>query len=97
MKKARKRVENKVVNVILLGQVNKKVFLQTTTNYYDQYGGSSGSATTRSNYGGGTTTNYYDQYGGSTSSVTTRSNYGGGTTTNYVWWKLRLVNYQTKL
>lgn len=29
MKKARKRVENKVVNVILLGQVNKKQILQT--------------------------------------------------------------------
>ena len=56
---------------------------QYTTNYYDQYGGSTGSATTRSNYGGGTTTNYYDQYGGSTGSATTRSNYGGGTTTSY--------------
>ena len=35
-----------------------------TTNYYDKYGGSIGSSTTRQNYGGGTTTNYYDQYGG---------------------------------
>ena len=50
---------------------------------YNQYGSSTGSATTRSNYGGGTTTNYYDQYGGSTGSATTRSNYGGGYTTNY--------------
>ena len=33
---------------------------QYKTNYYDQYGGSTGSATTRSNYVGGTTTNYYD-------------------------------------
>ena len=54
-----------------------------TTNYYDQYGGSTGSAKTRSNYGGGTTTNYYDQYGGSIGSSTTRSNYSGGTTTTY--------------
>ena len=37
---------------------------QYNTNYYDQYGGSTGSATTRSNYSGGYTTNYYDQYGG---------------------------------
>lgn len=36
---------------------------QYNTNYYDQYGNNTGSATTRSNYGGGTTTNYYDQYG----------------------------------
>ena len=56
---------------------------QYNTNYYNQYGGSMGSATTRSNYGGGTTTNYYDQYGGSIGSSTTRSNYGGGTTTTY--------------
>ena len=56
---------------------------QYNTNYYNQYGGSTGSATTRSNYGGGTTTNYYDQYGGSIGSSTTRSNYGGGTTTTY--------------
>ena len=56
---------------------------QYNTNYYDQYGGSTGSATTRSNYGGGTTTNYYDQYGGSIGSSTTRQNYGGGTTTTY--------------
>ena len=55
----------------------------TKLEYYDQYGGSTGSATTRSNYGGGTTTNYYDQYGGSIGSSTTRQNYGGGTTTTY--------------
>ena len=35
----------------------------TTTNYYDKYGGSIGSSTTRENYGGGTTTTYYDAYG----------------------------------
>ena len=58
-------------------------FAQYTTNYYNQYGASTGSATTRSNYGGGTTTNYYDQYGRSVGSSTTRSNYGGGSTTTY--------------
>ena len=52
---------------------------QYNTNYYNQYGSSIGSSTTRSNYGGGYTTNYYDQYGGNTGSATTRSNYGGGT------------------
>ena len=36
---------------------------QYNTNYYNQYGGSIGSSTTRQNYGGGTTTTYYDQYG----------------------------------
>ena len=35
----------------------------TKLEYYDQYGGSIGSSTTRSNYGGGTTTTYYDAYG----------------------------------
>ena len=49
---------------------------QYTSNYYNQYGSSIGSATTRSNYGGGYTTNYYNQYGASTGSSTTRSNYG---------------------
>ena len=49
----------------------------------NQYGGSIGSSTTRSNYGGGYTTNYYNQYGGNTGSATTNSNYGGGVTTNY--------------
>ena len=38
-------------------------FAQYTTNYYDQYGQSTGSAKTQSNYGGGVTTTYYDQYG----------------------------------
>ena len=38
---------------------------QYTTNYYNQYGGSIGSSTTHSNYGGGTTTTYYDAYGNS--------------------------------
>ena len=56
---------------------------QYNTNYYNQYGGSIGSSTTRSNYSGGYTTNYYNQYGGSTGCATTRSNYSGGTTTNY--------------
>ena len=36
---------------------------QYNTNYYDQYGGSIGSSTTRKNYSGGTTTTYYDAYG----------------------------------
>ena len=45
---------------------------QYNTNYYDQYGGSTGSATTRSNYSGGTTTTYYDQYGGYLGSSTNR-------------------------
>ena len=36
---------------------------QYNTNYYNQYGGSIGSSTTRENYGGGTTTTYYDAYG----------------------------------
>lgn len=38
-------------------------YAQSTTNYYNQYGRSTGSSTTRSNIGGGTTTTYYDQYG----------------------------------
>ena len=58
-------------------------FAQYTTNYYNQYGASTGSATTRSNYGGGYTTNYYDQYGRSVGSSTTHSIYGGGLTTTY--------------
>ena len=45
---------------------------QYNTNYYDQYGGSTGSATTHSNFGGGYTTNYYDQYGGYLGSSTNR-------------------------
>lgn len=36
---------------------------QYSTNYYNKYGGSIGSSTTHSNYGGGTTTTYYDAYG----------------------------------
>ena len=40
-------------------------FAQYNTSYYNQYGSSIGSSTTRSNYGGGSTTNYYNQYGGS--------------------------------
>ena len=56
---------------------------QYNTNYYDRYGGSTGSATTRSNYGGGTTTNYYDQFGSNIGSSTTKENFGGGTTTTY--------------
>lgn len=58
-------------------------FTQYTTNYYNQYGSSTGSARTRSDIGGGYTTNYYDQYGSSIGSSTTRSNIGGGTTTTY--------------
>ena len=54
-----------------------------STNYYNQYGSSTGSARTRSDIGGGYTTNYYDQYGSSIGSSTTRSNIGGGTTTTY--------------
>lgn len=57
-------------------------FALYTTNYYNQYGASTGIATTRSNYGGGYTTNYYDQYGRSEGSSTTRTNYGGGSTTS---------------
>ena len=38
---------------------------QCNTSYYDQYGSSIGSSTTRSNCGGGTTTTYYDAYGNS--------------------------------
>ena len=45
-------------------------FAQYTTNYYNRYGSSIGSSTTRSNYGGSSTTNYYNQYGGSTGSST---------------------------
>lgn len=45
---------------------------QYNTNYYNQYGGSIGSFTTRSNYSGGTTTTYYDQYGGYLGSSTNR-------------------------
>ena len=58
-------------------------YAQHTTNYYNKYGSSIGSSTTRSNYGGGYTTDYYDQYGRSIGSSTTKSNYGGGTTTTY--------------
>ena len=36
---------------------------QYSTNYYNQYGSSIGSSTTRENYGGGTSTTYYDAYG----------------------------------
>ena len=36
---------------------------QYNTSYYNQYGGSIGSSTTRSEYGGGITTTYYDSYG----------------------------------
>ena len=45
---------------------------QYNTNYYNQYGGSIGSSTTKQNYGGGTTTTYYDQYGGYLGSSTNR-------------------------
>ena len=45
---------------------------QYNTNYYNQDGGSIGSSSTRSNYGGGITTNYYDQYGGYLGSSTNR-------------------------
>lgn len=57
----------------------------STTNYYNQYGNSTGSSRSHSNiYGGGTTTNYYDIYGRSTGSARTHSDiFGGGTTTDY--------------
>ena len=45
---------------------------QYSTNYYNRYGGSIGSSTTRSNYNGGTTTDYYDKYGGYLGSSTNR-------------------------
>ena len=67
-----------IADVSATSQVTNSV-LQVRT----RSGGMAGSATTRSNYGGGTTTNYYDQYGGSIGSSTTRKNYGGGTTTTY--------------
>lgn len=47
-------------------------FAQYTTNYYNQYGGSIGSSSTRSNYGGGSTTTYYDAYGRSIGSSNRR-------------------------
>ena len=47
-------------------------FAQYNTSYYNQYGGSIGSSTTRQNYGGGTTTTYYDQYGNSLGTSSSR-------------------------
>lgn len=35
----------------------------TTTNYYNQYGYSTGSSRTRTDIGGGSTTTYYDRNG----------------------------------
>lgn len=37
-------------------------FAQYTTNYYDQYGRSTGSSTTLFFYGGISTTSYHDRY-----------------------------------
>ena len=71
------------VTMIVCMMATASSFAQNTTNYYNRYGSSIGSSTTRSNYGGSSTTNYYNQYGGSIGSSTTRSNYGGGTTTYY--------------
>lgn len=77
-------INNKKIMMTLMAVVFASAAnAQYNTSYYNQYGGSIGSSTTRSEYGGGYTTNYHARYGGSTGSATTRSNYGGGKTTNY--------------
>ena len=53
------------VTMIVCMMATASSFAQYTTNYYNRYGSSIGSSTTRSNYGGGTTTTYYDSYGSS--------------------------------
>ena len=69
---------------------------QYSTTYSDIYGRTTGTATTRSNYGGGTTTTYSDNYGRTTGTATTRSNYGGGTTTTYYDTYGRVIGTSTR-
>lgn len=58
-------------------------FAQYSTTYHNQYGSTTGIATTTSNYGGGTTTTFKDSYGSITGIATTNSNYSGDTTPTY--------------
>lgn len=64
----RKKIMKKLFATLIVCMMATVSFAQSNTNYYDQYGRSTGSATTRSNYGGGSTTTYYDQYGRNTGS-----------------------------
>jgi hypothetical protein len=64
---AKKKVFRKACYLFFLAKTEEQLYFchgcGTTTDYYDKYGGSIGSSTTRENYGGGTTTTYYDAYG----------------------------------
>ena len=49
-----------VLSMIMVAFATMNCQAQYSTNYYDQYGRSTGSSTTTSNYGGGSTTRYND-------------------------------------